>query len=686
MMSASANKGYTKKDYKDNDCLEKGFDIRVVYTQKWLNDTYGHDPRFKVIRPRWGRVNQDTIDGLLKAFQIELGIQTVSDVYKPMAGTNNIYAILQGALWCKGYDPGHHLTRWTLNNRFDDSVANAVKRLKADMYGMDENDVDAVVSHNVMKGLFSLDSYICISPSESTVAIREFQQNMNRQFEEYIGIIPCDGLYSWRTNIASVFALQGMEKVPVKNSTGKLDFATKDCCPIIPYNETQKSYNNNPYNVDEIANFIMLLQFLLICNGYNIVISGAYNTQTIDAINAFKASMAMDANRIVDHGTWLALLQNCGDIEGPAYVCSTSWQLNKQQIDFLYASGYRLIGRHLTGNENGHDTSLTKEETRNILGTYGNSDRMLFFLIMKNNGEAVLSDENGYQQAREAFSAARVLKIPPSEFIYFDIGNSLTKDQVDSVAIPYFLGIKRFVDQQCLDKKYRIGVCGSRSLCRKISQLGLAGSSFVDDIPTDSIENIGVQLPDNWAFDQFHKQWLGTENESDFLEINRCRSSNRYKGIGNMEYWEPNPSSDEQLLLSWPFACSYRISSYFGNRKSPDPNGSDEIVFHGGIDIPNEIGTPILAAADGIVTMAHITDNGGLGIHIMLKHNDVYSTQYGHCSSLAVVLGDAVNRGDIIAFCGNTGYSFGPHLHFEVHKVNIRVDPLRFYLSNLEDI
>ena len=97
-------------------------------------------------------------------------------------------------------------------------------------------------------------------------------------------------------------------------------------------------------------------------------------------------------------------------------------------------------------------------------------------------------------------------------------------------------------------------------------------------------------------------------------------------------------------------------------------------VLHGGIDIANSIGTPIMAAADGVVIEAGPT--AGYGAYVKLRHSDGTVTLYGHINSWLVSVGERVMAGDQIATMGNRGNSTGPHLHFEV-MVNgsNRVDP-----------
>jgi murein DD-endopeptidase MepM/ murein hydrolase activator NlpD len=98
-------------------------------------------------------------------------------------------------------------------------------------------------------------------------------------------------------------------------------------------------------------------------------------------------------------------------------------------------------------------------------------------------------------------------------------------------------------------------------------------------------------------------------------------------------------------------------------------------VLHGGIDIANSIGTPVLAAADGVVIEAG--PMAGYGNLVKLRHSDGTVTLYGHNSSLLVDEGERVWAGDQIAKMGNTGNSTGPHLHFEVLLNGTdRVDPV----------
>jgi murein DD-endopeptidase MepM/ murein hydrolase activator NlpD len=101
--------------------------------------------------------------------------------------------------------------------------------------------------------------------------------------------------------------------------------------------------------------------------------------------------------------------------------------------------------------------------------------------------------------------------------------------------------------------------------------------------------------------------------------------------------------------------------------------------LHSGIDIANRSGTPIHASADGKIIAAHRA--GGLGKMIVIDHGYGYRTRYGHLNQFDVKVGQRVKRGDVIGYMGNTGYSTGPHLHYEVLIKGKSVNPYKYILN-----
>lgn len=115
-----------------------------------------------------------------------------------------------------------------------------------------------------------------------------------------------------------------------------------------------------------------------------------------------------------------------------------------------------------------------------------------------------------------------------------------------------------------------------------------------------------------------------------------------------------------------------RITSRFGRRRNPFDNAYRS--FHKGIDIGVKLGTPFLAAREGIVILARRM--GGYGNCIFIRHSDGYVSVYAHGKKINVRRGDVVQRGQVIGYVGRTGNATGPHLHFEVRRRKQAINPL----------
>lgn len=104
---------------------------------------------------------------------------------------------------------------------------------------------------------------------------------------------------------------------------------------------------------------------------------------------------------------------------------------------------------------------------------------------------------------------------------------------------------------------------------------------------------------------------------------------------------------------------------------------------HEGVDIHNDIGTPVYATGDGTVEFSGSTGSG-YGIAVELNHGHGYKTWYAHLSKCAVRTGQYVKRGTLIAYSGNTGRSTGPHLHYEVIRNGVKQNPVEFFVDDID--
>jgi len=138
---------------------------------------------------------------------------------------------------------------------------------------------------------------------------------------------------------------------------------------------------------------------------------------------------------------------------------------------------------------------------------------------------------------------------------------------------------------------------------------------------------------------------------------------------------DPISIADKESIAlpnGWPIKSDINhIASGFGVKFHPISNTK---IFHKGIDIKASTGTEVLATGDGLITESGY--NHSSGYYIIVRHNDQYSTRYLHLSKLEITDDQKVKKGDIIGLVGNSGISLNPHLHYEVIKNEIVVDPL----------
>ena len=148
---------------------------------------------------------------------------------------------------------------------------------------------------------------------------------------------------------------------------------------------------------------------------------------------------------------------------------------------------------------------------------------------------------------------------------------------------------------------------------------------------------------------------------------------------GGGELMNPDSTRTPTGTLQWPLPVAGTITSPFGHRIDPL---TGEVSSHTGTDIACAEGTPILAAADGIVTVANGLDSwgGSYGYYIQIDHGTGLETLYAHCSSICVTTGQQVQAGQVIGYVGHTGRATGSHLHFEVRANGNRVNPLQNFL------
>ncbi len=394
--------------------------------------------------------------------------------------------------------------------------------------------------------ILTLSSFTLVSLGANDTSdsrIKEIQQYLNNNYSSYIDYIPVDGVPSPYMCKSLVFALQALEGLPTGTANGNFGNTTKKCCPSIPYEKNADaalSYSGKAYTDAQIKDFTRLLQMALYVNGFDPgSFDGNFNTGTVKAILDFKTLMPIESNLKADLTTWLTLLTAPGDTSRKAEAADTATILDKRKADYLYSEGYRYIGRYLTNASSGFDKALTRQEAETILAS-----GLKFFPIYQTSGRSIsyFTASQGTEDAGKALDAALNLGLPEGTVIYFAVDFDATRTQMKGNILTYF----QKVSERMNGSIYKVGVYGSKGICRTVSEKGYADFSFVSSLSSGHYGNSGFKMPENWSFNQFQEITVNDGKTS--FGIDRNDYSGRDEGVSYLN--EPHIHSYETSVIS----------------------------------------------------------------------------------------------------------------------------------------
>lgn len=520
-------------------------DTMVLMSQQWMNRTYGNDSRYTEVAED-GLTGWGTINGLIIALQIELGMSDTAAIIGPNtrnkfnekypggikeqsendSNTDNVHSIIQCALWCKGY----YAELGNITGYFKGSTAASIKELKTDM-GF-ASGTTSTVTMEIMEQLLSMKQFVLISSQGGRAVVRSIQQKINREYKNYTGIIPCDGLYGREMNTAIIQVLQAVEGFGPEVSNGNFGNGTKGALKVI----TSSNASQNP-------DWIWIASVALVCNKYLSSTTTGWTSLLEDSIVKFQEDYVLPVTRKIDVNTWMSLFVSKGNTDRTAKACDTRFEVTDALAQKLKNDGYEIVGRYLTG---GDFKEIRQGELDRIL-SYG----LKYFPIFQEVGtsESNYSYEKGKESAAKAVSAA-VRHGVPSTVIYFAVDFDAMDYQVTNSIIPYFKGIS-----ENIGISYQVGIYAPRNVCTRVCDAGYAVSSFVSDMSTGYSGNLGFTIPENWNYDQFHEiKGYGGSWDLDKVaysgKIPACSNSNTY--IAN-DYTPPEAPSMTQNVVGTIF-------------------------------------------------------------------------------------------------------------------------------------
>lgn len=474
-------------------------DQMVLETQQWLNATYGNHPGFNKVTED-GITAWPTMYALTRALQIEEGITTLSDnfgslttsLFQPMsrvpddsAPTNRGF-ILQGALWCKGYNPvgftgifAAHTEEAVMTFQLDAGLA-----------------ADGIVTAKIMKALLNMNGFV-LNLLKGDPYVRQIQQDLNYKYNNYFDLIPCDGVYARDTNKALIYAIQAEEGMSTSVANGYFG------------NGTTSNYPRIAPNLGNTGNVVKIAKYGLYVNGFgDSNFDGVYDSTMEADSKAFQEFVCLPyVYGTINTVEIKALLTSCGDITRSAKACDCATIITSGYAQTLLSSGYQVVGRYLTGTIIVNGVRVSKALTTNELSIILNSGLRVFPIFETGGYEAsYFTAARGVADAYSAASTAAALGFEPGTIIYFAVDYDAYDYEVTDNILPYFKAINDTFAKFRSDgsmPSYLIGVYGPRNICIRVAGEGYSVSSFVADMSTGYSGNLGFPLPKDWAFDQF---------------------------------------------------------------------------------------------------------------------------------------------------------------------------------------
>ncbi|MGY9065127.1 glycoside hydrolase domain-containing protein [Streptomyces sp. CAS3] len=506
-------------------------DQMVLKAQQWVNATYkgvsGYNPCTENGDTGW-----ETIYCLTRALQHELGITALSDSFGPTtwadlsaygpvgrdSGNVNMRTIAEAALYCKGYSGGD------IDGGFNVDTGSGLTAMVADMGlpGPQQPDLQIYnVEPKVFKALLTMDAYVLTAGGSST--IQTCQRWLNDAYYQkgqfFIG--PCDGHFSRNVQQALVLAIQYQMGLTDSQVTGSIGPTTEGALKSVAYVSSGSQDSGS-------AGWVRLFQCAVAFNGYDNHWGDGGGTFTSDlafTVTRFQQFCSLDATGAADYETWMSLLVSTGDPErkGTAFDCM--YPLNATTIQTAKDNGYAIVGRYLTGGTN---KVLTNSEIALIF-----DNGLSLFPIYQEEGNTLgdFGNPQGVGAGNDAAEAAITFGIPYGTVIYFSVDFDATDDDITSVIIPHFQGIRDGIG--AMGSQYAIGAYGCRNTCLRLEAEGLITRSFVSGMSTGYSGNLGYPLPDNWAFDQI-KDFTLADGTSGAVEIDNDIASGRDPGVNSV--------------------------------------------------------------------------------------------------------------------------------------------------------
>ena len=222
-----------------------------------------------------------------------------------------------------------------------------------------------------------------------------------------------------------------------------------------------------------------------------------------------------------------------------------------------------------------------------------------------------------------------------------------------------------------------------KDLNNKISELEKSNATLRTAVDLPPVSKDELQMGVGGGYFDNSIDFMGHDAEG---ELNKAVSlvdrMSRKINFEKDQYLKISDKLEENKKLSFAIPaikpCTGIISDGFGMRMHPILH---VMRMHEGVDFVTDVGTPVHATGNGVISFAG-TKNG-YGLEVEIDHGFGYRTVYAHLSKIIAKKGEKVRRGEVIAKTGDTGLSTGPHLHYEVEHDGVKVNPVNYFFDDL---
>lgn len=356
--------------------------------------------------------------------------------------------------------------------------------------------------------------------SNGRPVVRDIQQQLAARYGARAGFpaVVTDGVWTGEAHTALIHAIQLETGIPEATANGVLGPLTRSTL--------QRQAVLAVGSADATGYLVHLLQAsLVVMSTWDGPVDGRFSAEQGVRLAQFQREVALPETGRADYRTWAALLASNGDPTRPGTAADGITVITPERARTLRDAGCTVIGRYLTDSD--VPDALAKRIQDGELEAIFAGGLSVVPIFQEGGTDATsFSSDLGVRAAARADDAARRLGFLPGTTIYYAVDFDATRDEVEERVEPYFRGIHAELDRR--GSAYRVGVYGGRRVCRTLGAAHLTELSYVADMSTGWGSNLGVRIPEDWAFDQILEHPVGTGDGS--FDIDTVVASGRDAG------------------------------------------------------------------------------------------------------------------------------------------------------------